>query len=150
MNISYNLLIPTRENVKTLECLRENAYQQASLVEEEKYYTERILSGKILAYKASYNKEPVAGIYVSNRFGSLYIDQLFVKYEFQEKGYYFGKKLLLETLQRKKEIENYFNEIFAVSKIFPINQKARQIYESVGYEYLDSNWLLTKVLKREE
>ena len=85
MNISYNLLIPTRENVKTLECLRENAYQQASLLEEEKYYTERILSGEFLAYKASYDKEPIAGIYVSNRFGSLYIDQLFVKYEFQEK-----------------------------------------------------------------
>ena len=85
MNISYNLLIPTRENVKTLECLRENAYQQASLLEEEKYYTERILSGEFLAYRASYDKEPVAGIYVSNRFGSLYIDQLFVKYEFQEK-----------------------------------------------------------------
>ena len=85
MNISYNLLIPTRENVKTLECLRENAYQQASLVEEEKFYTEKILNGEFLAYKASYDKEPVAGIYVSNHFGSLYIDQLFVKYEFQEK-----------------------------------------------------------------
>lgn len=150
MNILYDLLSPTRENIKTLECLRENAYQQASFLEEEKYYTERILSGEFLAYRASYDKEPVAGIYVSNCFGSLYIDQLFVKYEFQEKGYYFGKKLLFETLQRKKEIEEYFNERFAVSKIYPLNQKAKQIYESVGYEYLDSKWLLTKVLKREE
>ncbi len=40
MNISYNLLISTRENIKVLECLRENAYQLASLLEEEKYYTE--------------------------------------------------------------------------------------------------------------
>ena len=85
MNILYNLLSSTRENIKPLECLRENAYQQASLLEQEKYYTERILNGKFLAYKVSYDKEPVAGIYVSNRFGSLCIDQLFVKYEFQEK-----------------------------------------------------------------
>ncbi len=33
MNILYNLLSSTRENIKPLECLRENAYQQASLLE---------------------------------------------------------------------------------------------------------------------
>lgn len=95
MNISYNLLISTRENIKVLECLRENAYQLASLLEEEKYYTEWILSSKFLAYKASYDKEPA--------FGSLYIDQLFVKYEFQEKGYSFGKNFYLKLYREKKK-----------------------------------------------
>ena len=95
MNISYNILISTRENIKVLECLRENAYQLASLLEEEKYYTEWILSSKFLAYKASYDKEPA--------FWSLYIDQLFVKYEFQEKGYSFGKNFYLKLYREKKK-----------------------------------------------
>ena len=133
MDIKYDYVPAIKERLLELEDLRDDAYQVESSFKERLHYLKRLESHKFIALSAYYQDELVAGCYVSDQFSTLYIQQLFVGYKWQAKHYHFGKLLLLETLRRREELEQYFQKELWQSQLVAYDERAKKIYESVGY-----------------
>ena len=133
MDIKYDYVRAIREQLLELEDLRDDAYQVESSFKERLHYLKRLESHKFIALSAHYQDELVAGCYVSDQFSTLYIQQLFVGYKWQAKHYHFGKLLLLETLRRREEFECFFQKKFCLYQLVAYDERAKKIYESVGY-----------------
>ena len=133
MDIKYDYVPAIKERLLELEDLRDDAYQVESSFKERLHYLKRLESHKFIALSAHYQDELVAGCYVSDQFSTLYIQQLFVGYKWQAKHYHFGKLLLLETLRRREELEQYFQKELWQSQLVAYDERAKKIYESVGY-----------------
>lgn len=138
-NIIFKLKENTEEAAIKLEEMRKKVFEyNDSYNTKTSYYTGEIKEGNILAFTCELNGEEVAGCYVSSALNSLYVEQLFVLQEYQEKGLYLGKKLLQYILDNKKLVEEYFLCKFEYSRISPSTQKAKRIYKSVGYKETNS------------
>ena len=101
------------------------------------FYYLSIKDKTIIPYGLYIRGQLVAGCYVSNTFGSLYIDQLFVKPALQNSGLRLGRILLRYVLANKKHLEEIFNKDITTSMLEPLNEKCTAIYEKEGYEKKD-------------
>ena len=72
--------------------------------------------------------------YVSNSHDSFYIEQLFVRKSKQNKHLHLGRILLQFILDDKESFEAYFEQVFSVSSLTPIDEKSIKIYTSLGYQ----------------
>ena len=98
------------------------------------FYYLGIKNKTIIPYGLYIKGQLVAGCYVSNTYGSLYIDQLFVKPALQNSGLRLGRLLLRYVLANKKYLEEIFNKDITISMLEPLNEKCTAIYEKEGYE----------------
>ena len=128
----------SEENIFKLETLRFKAYGLDSKMEGLTLYSIRLSEGHMVPYGFYINDQLVAGCYVSADEGTLYIEQLFVHPQLQNSGLRAGRLLLNYVLLNKKELEEYFNTEFACSALEPSTDKARAIYEKMGYEQGES------------
>ena len=102
---------------------------------------------KILAIGAFLNSSLVAGCYISNSHNSLYIEQIFVKKEFQNhKELRIGSSLMEYVLKNKENIEIFFHENFNYAKVEPASNSLVEYYEKLGFH--ESNEQLDTFHKR--
>lgn len=123
----------TPKNIYKLETLRFQAYDIKEKFEGYTFYAMGLSEGTMVPYGFFINDELAAGCYVSSAHGTLYIEQLFVHPSIQNSGLRAGRLLLNFILIQKEELENYFGTKFSVSALEASNDKARALYEKMGY-----------------
>ncbi len=121
------------ENIYKLECLRFKAYNMKEIFEGETLYAYTLSSGAMIPFGFFINDNLVAGCYVSTSYGTLFIEQLFVHPQLQNSGLKTGRLLLNFVLANKEEIVQYCNTEFTVSAWEASTDKARGLYEKIGY-----------------
>jgi len=121
------------ENVFKLETLRFKAYGMKEKFEGYTFYAMGLSQETMIPFGFFINDELVAGCYVSAAHGTLYIEQLFVHPQLQNSGLKAGRLLLNYVLLNKEELEKQFATKFSVSALEPSSDKARAIYEKMGY-----------------
>lgn len=122
------------ENIFRLETLRFQAYNMKDAFEGYTLYAIGIHEGSMVPFGFYINNQLAAGCYVSCNFGSLHIEQLFVHPSLQESGLRAGRLLLNYVLINKKELEDYFHTTFEYCTLEPSSEKAKAIYEKVGFK----------------
>lgn len=120
-------------NVKEIEDLRRDSFNIK--FDNRNFYEQQINNGKILPLGGYINDELVAGVYISASFQSLYIDQLFVKKEYQHNGY--GTNILQFVLNNKYIFEDFFKTEFEFSKAEIRNENALKLVQNLGYKQTD-------------
>lgn len=133
MNLEYKKIPITKENIKLLETLRFDAYQISPTIYpiENSYYFHHLNDKQYLILGAFKENNLVAACYITNTHQSLYIDQLFVKKEFQRKK--IGTQFLNDILKQKNMIENHFQTKFNYSYLDNA-KNTKSFYESIGYQ----------------
>ena len=114
------------------ETLRWNAFSHSGPVIVNNYFKDKIEKGEIMVVGCYYLDELIAGAYISPNFQSLYIDELFVRRDFQRNQSHIGTFLMRYILNHKEEIEKYFNCSFSISRLD--NKGAHSFYQSLGYK----------------
>lgn len=144
-NINYKLLTLTEETIKTLEYLRFDAYEMdpTKFPPEQTFYSKELREGKYIAFGCYLNNQLIGACYISKSHNSLYIEQLFIKKEYQNNKLHLGTKLLLYVLENKQIIEEYFQTKFYYSYLDNY-QNTINFYRSIGYQ--ETNNLMRKRL----
>ena len=137
------LEIKNFHDISKLEKLRCNAYGM-EYNGDNLYYKNKISDGNIVPLGCFYKQELVAGIYISNSLNSLFIEQIFVKREFQNSDLHIGNYLLHYVLKNKHIFEDYFGVKFSYSRLD--NRGHESFYEKLGY--VSENNLLDTMKKR--
>ncbi len=132
MDINYKMLRNIKNRISDLTNLRCRAYGMENGC-FEMFYINEIMNGRMLAFVAYDKKRIVGACYVHDQFGILYIDQLFVDPDYQEKGYHIGIKLLNYVLKHKKVIDEFYDKEFKKARLEPINEKAYNLYYGAGF-----------------
>lgn len=141
MNIEYKIIFSNKTNplsesiIYSLEKLRleANNIDISTFPIQETYYFSNLKTNTYLIFTTYLENELVAACYIKNTYNSLYIDQLFVKKEYQNSPYHFGSNLLKYILNHKQLIEKYLNTSFTYSYLEP-NNKTKNFYQSLGYQ----------------
>ncbi len=136
-NIKYQIIPITEENIILLETIRFDAYgmNKDALPPENSFHANELRKGKYLVFACSNDNELIGACYTSKLHNSLYIEQLFIKKEYQ--GKQFGKNLLQYVLNNKNIAEKYFDTHFDFSYLD--NYKGTtNFYQSLGYTEKDS------------
>ena len=121
-------------NIFKLENLRFQAYDIKGKFDGYTFYAMGLSQGTMVPFGFFIDDELAAGCYVSSAHGTLYIEQLFVHPNIQNSGLRAGRLLLNFILAQKEELENYFGTKFTLSALEASNDKAREIYEKMGYK----------------
>lgn len=141
MNIEYKIIFSNKTNplsesiIYSLEKLRleANNIDISTFPIQETYYFSNLKTNTYLIFTTYLENELVAACYIKNTYNSLYIDQLFVKKEYQNSPYHFGSNLLKYILNHKQLIEKHLNTSFTYSYLEP-NNKTKNFYQSLGYQ----------------
>ena len=131
-DIKLKIIPCSYEIVRNLEKVRLDAFDKPN--ENVEMLTKEFFAENTSGIMALYKDEIVAGCYVSSHAPVLYISYLFVHPDYQKKQYYIGKKILLETLKRKIDFENYYCEKFSSAHMIAENKKLKELYLSWGFE----------------
>lgn len=131
----HKYLEPTIDNINQTEYIRCRAYNREYDGEiENNYYARNILSGQMLIFATYIGEELCAGCYVSASQNSLFIEQLFVKTEYQNTGLKIGRNLLEYINFNKTIIAKHFNKkSFQTSRLIYSSEKSKSIYQKIGY-----------------
>lgn len=109
--------------------LRKEAYDLDGLSND---YVTLLKMKKIIVFGAFINNNLIGSSYVSNCYHSLYIEQLFIKPEYQRKG--LGSLTLLSILKEKEMVEEYYSQKFTISRLVPMNSEVSYFYRKLGYQ----------------
>ena len=126
------VLLSNIEEYEKIEELRKEVFDLKS--SPGTYYLNGLIDNKIKAVATKKDNEIIAGCYFHSFINSLVIDQVFVKENYQETGLKLGRKLLLELLNHKKELEKILDTELYTTSIEPIDEKAEYIYRKIGYK----------------
>ena len=106
----HKLLPPTIDNIKSLETIRYRAYGKEYDGEiDNTFYARNLISKKMLLFATFIGEELCAGCYISISQNSLFIEQLFVKPEYQNTGLRIGRNLLEYINFNKDIIAKHYN-----------------------------------------
>lgn len=133
MNITYKMILPNENLVKQLEYLRFECFDMDVdyLNANQTFYEQNILNGKVLVFGAFKKVELIGACYVSVNLKSLYIDQLFIKKDYQKEQ--IGKELLEYVLRKKNVIGEYY-ETFLTSCFLDACNQSQAFYEKIGFK----------------
>lgn len=129
--------------IPKLEELRFDAYGifQTDIPYDATYYAKELRQNKYVVYTCYIETELVGACYVSNENNSLYIEQLFVKKQYQNSKLSIGKSLMMYVLNDKNYLEQYFNKKINKSYLSTRSSKLEQYYEKLGYEKVDEVYM---------
>lgn len=144
-HIEYQTIPITEENINLLEQLRYNAYgiDSTNFKVEETYHAKQLREGKYLVFGCFLETQLAGACYISNSYNSLYIEQLFIKKEYQRSNLHLGSNLLKYILKNKQIIENYFQTNFYYSYL-DTSKNNEQLFLQLGYQ--EKNFLMYKNL----
>ena len=124
--VEYKVL--NKEDYVSLENIR---MQVNGLDSSSLYFIDSITKGEMLPIGVYLDDTLIGGAYISKSLNSLYIENIFIKTEYQHKGY--AKGLLRYIFQNKKIFEEYFGMEFLFSKLEPNSNDIVEFYKSVGF-----------------
>lgn len=134
MNIEYKHIPLDEQIIDKLENIRYNAYEITNQPPiKENYHYRMLQQNKYLVYGCYLNDQLVGACYISNSYNSLYIEQLFIKKQYQKTGLYLGKNLLTYILTQKDKIEKHFNTTINYSYL-DSTPNSINLYKSLGYK----------------
>lgn len=135
MEITFSLLPLDEESIIEYEKMRLEAYgiQGAILTLQEIIHNTFTTENNLLAVGLFFDNELDAVCYVSNRYHSLFIENLFVRKSKQGTGLHLGQALLQYVLDNKTIFEQYFGEELTTSILDAVDEKSKNIYKSFGY-----------------
>lgn len=133
MNITYKIILPSKNLVKQLEYLRFACFDMDInyLKDNQTFYEQNILNGKVLVFGAFKEDELVGACYVSVNLKSLYIDQLFIRKNYQKEQ--IGKGLLEFVLKKKNVIGEYY-DTFITNVFLDACNQSQEFYEKLGFK----------------
>nr|MCR4581927.1 GNAT family N-acetyltransferase [Bacilli bacterium] len=100
-----------------------------------KYYLGEYLEGDLMILGAYINNELVGALYLSPfQSNSCYVQQLFVKFEYQNSKYHIGTALLKYVEEHIEEISNYFCMYLKRLYIEYIDEISHKVYLNAGYQ----------------
>ena len=112
----------------SMENIRMEVY---GLSESSLFFIDSVTSGRMIPVGVFVDNKLIGGAYISKSLKSLYIENIFIKSEYQHKGY--AKGLLKYIFDNKKLFEEYFNMEFLFSKLEPNSNDIIEFYKSVGF-----------------
>ena len=122
-------LIVSKEDKEKIELLRKEVNK---LDELSTFYLNGLLNNKEFAFGTFDNDNIIAGIYFHRFDTILYIDWLFVKEEYQNKG--IGKSLINKILNSKEELEKLLGGKITKCNIESRGEKSNSIYTKMGFK----------------
>lgn len=134
--MKYLLLEPNETNIIKVEKIRYEAYDR-ELPEDilETFYAMNLKTKQYLIFAAILGDEICAACYVSRIGYSLFIDQLFVKKEYQNTGLKIGRKLLEYINNNKNIIEEELSfKPLQTSRLISTSEKSHSLYLKLGYK----------------
>lgn len=136
MKITFSILPFDEEHQKIYCKMRLEAYGFFAISEniKESVYSSLFKERSLLPIGLFLNEELDAICYVSNRYHTLFIEQLFVRKKMQGTHLHLGQMLLQYILENKKFFEAYFEETFTFSRLNAVDHKSKAIYELYGFK----------------
>lgn len=127
-------LLTSIDDIKKLEELRFEVLHMDKAILDDSIILKEASENKLLAFALFYEDELAAGAYVSDSRNSIYINYVFVKEKYQEKGLKLGRNLILHILKNKNIIEEYFGKQFNLSYLEPRGEKPSAVFKKIGYK----------------
>lgn len=125
--LSYVFFDSHDKEILNLEELRCEVFE----TEGTSYYLDLIYKERMLAIGGYLDDKLVGGVYVTDSFDSLFIEQVFVKKEFQNNSLHIGSSLLKYILENKKIIEKFFHKEFNRCRLESRNKDS--FYKMLGF-----------------
>ena len=133
--------------IDDIERLRAEAFYHDSEIYTS-IFSNRFYSNKMLIIAAYIGNELVGGLYFSPylmRDG--YVDQLFVREEYQNSKYHIGTSLLKYVEKHIVELGEYFNQCFKRIYIEYNSPISKKVYLNAGYKYTRLDGTLVKRIR---
>lgn len=143
MNIKYEVF--NDDIFNKYELLRLDAYGKDIFCNCKNYYL-KLVTNKMLIVGLYIDEELIAGCYVSGYRDYLFIDQLFVKSSYQNCGLKIGRTLLLDVMNNREFIEDFFDKKYSSVKLFSYDEKSKSIYKSLGFNSVGKSIFMSKML----
>ena len=140
-NIQIEMLDYDDNRVIDVELLRREVFHlkiDSSLILKS-YPLINIKNRRTIPFALIIDDKIVAGCYVSGYGETLMVDYLFVTKSYRNTGLRLGRVLLNYILESKQEIEEYFHHALATSKLAALDNRAKHVYEDLGYQYSEEN-----------
>lgn len=124
----YKINNPNSKEIEELEKLRCEIIK----IDKSNYYLDLLLNGKIIGIGCYYNNQLIGGAYISDFLNSIYIEQLFVKEEYQNNALHIGSSILKYILENKKIFSEYYNKNFDTCRLESKNRDS--LYSKLGFK----------------
>ena len=124
----YKIYNPKSKEIEDLEKLRCEIIK----IDKSNYYLDLLLKGKIIGIGCYYNNQLIGGSYISDFLNSLYIEQIFVKEEYQNNALHIGSSILKYILENKKIFSEYYNKNFDNCRLESKNRDS--FYSKLGFK----------------
>ncbi len=131
MHIIIKLLSRKDDKFK-VEILRCEVFE---LTEIGPYYISKILENKefvLAAFTEDYRA--VGGCYFHRYENNLVIDQVFVKKEYQNKGYKIGRSLIKTLIINREYISKILGSELRICRIDAKDEKSKTLYKKIGFK----------------
>ena len=145
MNISIKYEDFSEDIFNKYENIRMNAYQVDSF-NNSKDYLLKLLTRRMLIVGLYIDNNLIAGCYVSGYRDYLFIDQLFVLFDYQNKGLKLGRLLLNDIIDNRVNIEEFFNKKYSEVKLFSYDDKSSSLYKKLGFKSVGESTFMIKDL----
>lgn len=141
--IKYVLLKRNTKTISNLETMRLNVFNFPPYM-SDKYFKYNIKHRNFLVYGLIIDNKLVGAAYISDRYNSLYIEEIFIDKKYQNRG--LGKSLLMYILKENQYISKYYKKELEVSKLEYTNENNKRLYNLLGYK--DDHHVLVKRLSK--
>ena len=126
-------VINDKEDISKYEALRCKAFGLDYGV--SKYYYEKLKQGTLLVFGAYHNDELVGCLYLSPFYVSnAYVDQVFVKEEYQNSDLHIGTSLLQYLEDNIESVSEYFDFYVNMLYIEYCDKRSESVYRNQGYK----------------
>lgn len=142
--IKYVLLKRNTKTISNLKTMRLNVFNFPPYINDSKYFKYNIKHRNFLVYGLIIDNKLVGASYISDRYNSLYIEEIFIDKKYQNRG--LGKSLLKYILKENQYISKYYKKELEVSKLEYTNLNNKRLYNSLGYK--DDYHVLVKRLSK--
>ena len=142
--IKYVLLKRNTKTISKLETMRLNVFNFPPYINDSKYFKYNIKHRNFLVYGLIIDNKLVGAAYISDRYNSLYIEEIFIDKKYQNRG--LGKSLLMYILKENQYISKYYKKELEVSKLEYTNENNKRLYNLLGYK--DDHHVLVKRLSK--
>lgn len=142
--IKYVLLKRNTKTISNLETMRLNVFNFPPYLNGSKYFKYNIKHRNFLVYGLIIDNKLVGASYISDRYNSLYIEEIFIDKKYQNRG--LGKSLLMYILKENQYISKYYKKELEVSKLEYTNLNNKRLYNLLGYK--DDYHVLVKRLSK--
>ena len=128
--LEFELMAISDDEILKIEKLRCEVFNY-DFSRENNYYFRELKKGNIIGIKCLYDGKLIGGIYLSDLYSSLFVEQIFVSKNYQFSDLKVGSNLLHFIIDNKSIFEKKFFKKFNISRLESKNHD--KFYISNGY-----------------